>query len=268
LPPEDGSIAPRLVQQISARVRELPGANDLKNVIDLTRQTYEKVIQQPPRWWATALLFISYAGLCGMALLGWGIVLNAKQGRLVSSDSPDFVFKLAAQMDTDGTNTVMRGVVLHPTNAPVPGLQFTLVLPPPTTNFFAMTHGEFRELNRRAADAFLPDLRQTFVVPVWSILPTTRTNVVPFTAAILGTNLVHAHGTNMIAGDFTSDAPGHWIVAKIFFDEYEFYLALNPVESIGMISRKEPENGPEIIAEFSKLFDGKGVRKRAKKDLR
>jgi len=78
------------------------------------------------------------------------------------------------------------------------------------------------------------------------------------TAAVLGQSLSHGPGKDVLAGEFTSQPAGDWIVLKLFLDTpdgattdklgepAELFLALNPVAGRGWFLAKDPEYWPEL----------------------
>jgi len=78
------------------------------------------------------------------------------------------------------------------------------------------------------------------------------------TAAVLGQSLSHGPGKDVLAGEFTSQPAGDWIVLKLFLDTpdgattdklgepAELFLALNPVAGRGWFLTKDPEYWPEL----------------------
>jgi hypothetical protein len=136
-------------------------------------------------------------------------------------------------------------------------LQLALELPAQGTNLFVFSRGEFRASERADGQIFLALLAEKLNAANWTA-STDKTNRLAFTAAIMGTNLQHGvTKDSQIAGLFNSEMPGDWIVTKTFFGdgELEAYLAINPVEREAMIYRKDDESGPEIVREFSRLFE-------------
>jgi hypothetical protein len=78
------------------------------------------------------------------------------------------------------------------------------------------------------------------------------------TAAVLGQGLSHGPGTNVIAGEFTDQPKGDWLVLKLFLDTAdgattekigepaELFVALNGVTGEGWFLVKDPEYWPEL----------------------
>ena len=70
-----------------------------------------------------------------------------------------------------------------------------------------------------------------------------RVATVPFDTAILGLTLSRGNGTDVLAGEFTSNPVGPWIVAKVFLpaEGAELFIAINPSGSVGLFLSKDPE---------------------------
>jgi len=78
------------------------------------------------------------------------------------------------------------------------------------------------------------------------------------TAAVLGQFLSHGPGSNTIAGEFSEQPRGDWLVLKLFLDTpdgatttkigepAEIFVALNPVAGRGWFLVKDPEYWPEL----------------------
>ncbi len=84
----------------------------------------------------------------------------------------------------------------------------------------------------------------------------TKTNSLPFTATILGTNLSKELGSDVRAGSFTSNPKGGWTALKAFVadGQGEFYLAIDSVNKKGEISIKDPEYGNIVLRELVKVL--------------
>jgi len=75
-------------------------------------------------------------------------------------------------------------------------------------------------------------------------------------ASFMGSRLTRGDGPDTIAGSFTMQPPGDWIVAKVFFSggAGEVFLAVNPAAGRGEFLRKDPELSEPVVREFSRLF--------------
>jgi hypothetical protein len=84
------------------------------------------------------------------------------------------------------------------------------------------------------------------------------TSELPIDVAILGydQSKVVSEDGSVVAGEFSPDPPGNWIVTKVFVasGEGEFYLNLNPIEKKGEISMKDPEYGDIVLKELAKVL--------------
>jgi len=77
---------------------------------------------------------------------------------------------------------------------------------------------------------------------------TPRVREVAFEPAMFGSTLTRGRGERILAGEFTSDRPGPWILVKIFFEAEgaEIYLALNSSEGKGLFMSRYDENWPDL----------------------
>jgi hypothetical protein len=75
-----------------------------------------------------------------------------------------------------------------------------------------------------------------------------RVREVPFQTAIFGTALTRGHGNRMLAGEFTSDTPGPWILVKIWLpaEGADIYVALNSSAGKGLFITRYYENWPDL----------------------
>jgi hypothetical protein len=85
-----------------------------------------------------------------------------------------------------------------------------------------------------------------------------RLQRIDITAGILGQSLSHGPGTNVIAGEFSTQPRGDWLVLKLFLDTpdgattakigepAELFVAINPVQGRGWFLVKDPEYWPEL----------------------
>ncbi len=80
----------------------------------------------------------------------------------------------------------------------------------------------------------------------------------PFGAAVLGQKLSRGPGKDAIAGEFTSDPAGGWIVTKLFLGEGEgeVFLALDPEAGWGQFIMKDPAYGDDVVAELGRILQG------------
>ena len=64
-----------------------------------------------------------------------------------------------------------------------------------------------------------------------------------FATAILGRTLSRGRGTDVLAGEFTPNPPGRWIVAKIFLppEDAEMFVAINATDGTGLLIPKDDE---------------------------
>ena len=77
---------------------------------------------------------------------------------------------------------------------------------------------------------------------------TGRVRAVSFEAALLGLALSRRRGPDVVAGEFTSNPPGPWIVAKIFLppEDAEIFVALNTSAGVGLFVPKDDEYWPDL----------------------
>ncbi len=261
-PPPGAIFSPELVTKIAGRVRAISAQANPGTIVDMTRAVYEKVAQVPPRWWATLSFMVVYLGLIAVGLLGIGVLVAARADRLHGAHKADsdFVFALSnLQTGTTEDGLQITAALRYPTNHPVPGIKLRLNIPSPGTNLVVFSRSEFSELNRGAGGLFLPGLTAALGEGgERSTNNAAKTNIVEFTAAIMGTNFARGSGKRWVAAQkYTSDRPGYWIVTKAFFGDgdLEFYLAVNPRDLVGIISAKDTESGAGIIQQFERLFD-------------
>jgi hypothetical protein len=75
-----------------------------------------------------------------------------------------------------------------------------------------------------------------------------RAREVPFEAVVFGTALTRGRGSRILAGEFTSDRAGPWILVKIWLpaEGADIYVALNPSASKGLFMSRYDENWPDL----------------------
>ena len=85
-----------------------------------------------------------------------------------------------------------------------------------------------------------------------------RLSRLDITAGVLGQSLSHGPGKDVIAGEFSTDPRGDWLVLKLFLDTpdgattakigepAEIFVALNPAAGRGWFLAKDPEYWPEL----------------------
>ena len=77
-----------------------------------------------------------------------------------------------------------------------------------------------------------------------------------FAAAVLGQGLSRGKGKDQFAGAFTSDPKGDWIATKLFLEESEVFLNLDPVSGYGEIAVKDPEYAEGVLRELGRVLLG------------
>jgi hypothetical protein len=81
-------------------------------------------------------------------------------------------------------------------------------------------------------------------------------NTMEVPIAVLGTKLSRGQGTDVLAGEFTSNPPGTWIATKLSLadGEAEVYLNINPTDAVAEFSPKDDEYGDRVVQELSKVL--------------
>jgi hypothetical protein len=142
-----------------------------------------------------------------------------------------------------------------------PRAAFELRLGPPhpaTAPGFSFADGVLFGRGGRQPDAFIRALSAALGAgPKWQHRP--HAAQLSIQVGILGDSLTRTLGASrgqVIAGEFTDTPRGSWLVTKLFFndDRGEVFLALSATERTGLLIAKEPEYGPEVVAEFARLF--------------
>jgi hypothetical protein len=107
---------------------------------------------------------------------------------------------------------------------------------------FAFTRGSFRARDGSKAEDLLSALAQAHHVARLAAR-TPRVAAVSFVTAILGRELSRGRGTDVLAGEFTSNPKGPWIVAKLFLppEDAEIFVAVNPSAGVGLFVPKDDE---------------------------
>ena len=74
--------------------------------------------------------------------------------------------------------------------------------------------------------------------------------------AILGMNQSRESENAEVAGGFTSDPAGNWLVTKLFLadGEGEVFLNLNPKDGVGEFSVKDEEYGAVVVTESARVL--------------
>lgn len=120
---------------------------------------------------------------------------------------------------------------------------------------FAFTKGVFYREKGSEPEVFLRRIADALEARA-PVKPSQRVEMLPFTAAILGTDLSRGTGDDVLAGSFTSKPKGNWIALKVFLadGEAEFFLNLNPTTRTGEISIKDAEYGNIAVTELAKVL--------------
>jgi hypothetical protein len=113
---------------------------------------------------------------------------------------------------------------------------------PQSSEEFAFTRGSFRASEGSKADDLLLALARAHHSSRHE-KGAPRVGAVNFVTALMGRELSRGRGSDVIAGEFTSNPKGPWIVAKIFLppDDAEIFVALNPSAGMGLFVPKDDE---------------------------
>lgn len=76
----------------------------------------------------------------------------------------------------------------------------------------------------------------------------TRAREVELVTSILGMGVTRGPGSYVLAGEFTTDKPGPWIVVKLFLpaEDAEIYVALDPSAGKGLFMTRDEECWPDL----------------------
>jgi hypothetical protein len=107
---------------------------------------------------------------------------------------------------------------------------------------FAFTRGSFRAREGSTAEDLVSALARAHHAVRYA-KSTPRVAAVSFITAILGRELSRGSGADVLAGEFTSNPKGPWIVAKLFLppEDAEIIVALNPPAGVGLFVPKDDE---------------------------
>jgi hypothetical protein len=74
--------------------------------------------------------------------------------------------------------------------------------------------------------------------------------------AVLGTNQSRTAKSPQVAGGFSTQPPGNWIVTKLFLADGagEVFLNLNPVDQVGEFSVKDEGYATIVVTELAKIL--------------
>ncbi len=123
---------------------------------------------------------------------------------------------------------------------------------------FSFARGILRGRAERRPVDFLAMLQQALAEgAAWQERP--YVDSLTLDVGILGENLTRGAGDgtgSTVAGEFTTSPAGSWLVTKLFLQdgEAEVFLALDPISRRALLIRKDPEYGPDVMAELARLF--------------
>jgi hypothetical protein len=112
---------------------------------------------------------------------------------------------------------------------------------------FAFTRGSLRAREDSRADDLLAALARAHH-SVRRVKAAARVTSLNVDTAILGQALSRGRGSDVLAGEFTSNPAGPWIVVKIFFtgQDAEMFIAFNPSANAGLFLPKDDEYWPDL----------------------
>jgi len=174
-------------------------------------------------------------------------------------EDPGSVFFRIARIDTksEKESNLNRWLATHEKDGKIAKFQIELTLKPISTDSpFTITTGAFYREADSNASIFLAELAKALEAKKIDSSGS-KTDKLIFPVAIIGINLSRGKGKDLLAGAFTSDPRGDWIVTKVFVaedGESEFYLHLNPVLGIGEIAIKDSEFGDNVMKELARVI--------------
>jgi len=118
----------------------------------------------------------------------------------------------------------------------------------------AFGKGEIHHEADSDSSVLLQDLATAMSAGKWTA-PSTHSNTLAFTTAVLGVGMSRGQGKDVAAGGFTSNPKGDWIVVKVFVPdgdkEGEFYLNLNSKKGRGEFCVKDPSYGTTVLHQLA-----------------
>jgi hypothetical protein len=200
-----------------------------------------------------SLLAITFAIAAGV--IWWRVARTSPEGNMDKTDTVELI----ARLSSDSAKSQRWSL----TYAGTSGRDATFDLDlgprrPASSRDFSFAHGVLHGGGGSAPDAFLKALAEALEAGApW---PGRAAAVeMPLDVGILGDSLARGaldQKGRVIAGEFTDARPGSWLVAKLFLKdgEAEVFLALSATERLGLLIKKDPEYGPDVVAEFARLF--------------
>jgi hypothetical protein len=129
---------------------------------------------------------------------------------------------------------------------------------PPNDSPFVITRGALSSRAGSRPATLLRALAQAHgAVP--EVHTVTRVDRLEVDVALLGEHLTRGRGNHVIAGEFTDDSPGPWIVTKLFVpssgeEPAEIFLALNPDERRAEFLVKDTEYWPLLARSLASVL--------------
>jgi hypothetical protein len=130
------------------------------------------------------------------------------------------------------------------------------VAEPAGSSPFAQGSVLFRRVAGTSGAGFLRDLARALSLPGVPPPPGPPFEELRCEVSFMGSRLTRGDGADVIAGSFTAQPPGDWIVGKVFFagGDGEIFLAVNPAAGRGEFLAKDPDLSAAVVGEFGRLF--------------